>query len=240
MNAGHLYYGTAAQSWIRLSAGELVHMGHFPLTITLAAALFVASQSSSAQPLPPVAPKALAARLRADGIDQALGFRMSRPVNCIPGSGGSDWAYHCVATMADSGRKTAAVEIMIFNGGYDFAARDAEVKASVARLGGRWSLDYQPEMSLNGEGRKISLKASCHQSRGKTNSPAYCLVAVAGNVLVFSQVAPNEASSDRITTSTNGGSDSFDDMARAGGLASLGATTVAAAQKAQSDGKKRN
>jgi hypothetical protein len=144
--------------------------------------------------------------------------------------------------MVDNARggKTAAVEIMIFKGGYDFAARDAQIKASVARSGGRWSLDYQPEISLSGEGRKISLKGSCHQSRGKPNSPAYCLVAVARNVLIFSEVAPGQASSDQITTSTNGGSDSFDDMARAANLASLGAVAVATAQKAQSDGKKRN
>ena len=167
---------------------------------------------------------------------------MSRPVNCIPGSGRSDWAYHCVAALADSARegKTAAIEIMIFNGGYDFAGRDAQVKASVARLGGRWSLDYQPEIGLNGEGRKISLKASCHQSRGQSNSPAYCLLSAAPNVLIFSQVAPKQASSDRITTSQTGGSDSFDDMARAGSLASLGAIAVAKAQRVQLDGKKRN
>ena len=171
-----------------------------------------------------------------------MGFRMSKPVNCIAGSGRSDWAYHCVATLADSERRgrTAAIEIMISNGSYDFAAKDAQIKASVARLGGRWSLDYQPEMSLNGEGRKISIKASCHQSRGQTNSPAYCLVSAAPNVLIFSQVAPRQASSDRITTSQNGGSDSFEDMARAGSLASLGAIAVAKAQHEQADVRKRN
>jgi hypothetical protein len=217
-------------------------MGRFALTIAIAAASLGAGQNSSAQTLPSIVPNALAARLRADGIDPAVGFRMSRPINCIPGSDGKDWAYHCVAAMVDNARggKTAAVEIMIFKGGYDFAARDAQIKASVARSGGRWSLDYQPEISLSGEGRKISLKGSCHQSRGKPNSPAYCLVAVARNVLIFSEVAPGQASSDQITTSTNGGSDSFDDMARAANLASLGAVAVATAQKAQSDGKKRN
>ena len=163
-------------------------------------------------------------------------------MNCIPGPGGSDWAYHCVATLADSTRRdrTVALEIMIFNGGYDFAARDAQIKASVVRLGGRWSLDSQPDVSLKGEGRKISLQASCHQSRGQTNSPAYCLLPVARNVLIFSQVPPDEASSDRITTSQKGGSDSFDDMARAGSLASLGLVAVAKAQKAQLEGRQRN
>jgi hypothetical protein len=217
-------------------------MDHFPLIVATAAALLVAGQSVSAQLLPSVVPDALAGRLRADGIDPAIGFRMSRPVNCIPGAGGSDWAYHCVATLADStrGERTVALEIMIFNGGYDFAARDAQIKASVVRLGGRWSLDTQPEVSLKGEGRKISLKASCHQSRGQTNSPAYCLLPVARNVLIFSQVPPGQGSSDRITTSENGGSDSFDDMGRAGSLASLGLVAVAKAQKAPPDGRKRN
>ncbi|MEO8753557.1 MAG: hypothetical protein ABI624_12850 [Casimicrobiaceae bacterium] len=215
-------------------------MGHFPLIIAAAAALLVAGQGASAQQLASVVPNALAGRLRADGIEQAMGFRMSGPVNCISGAGGS--AYHCVATLADSARggKTAALEIMIFNGGYDFAARDAQIKASVARLGGRWSLDFQPEITLDGEGRKISLKASCHQSRGQRNSPAYCLLSAASNVLIFSQVAPGQASSDRITTSQSGGSDSFDDMGRAGSLASLGAVAVAKAQAAPPDGRKRN
>jgi hypothetical protein len=207
-------------------------VSHLALTVATAAALLVTGQGASAQPLPSVVPDVLAERLRADGIDPAMGFRVSRPVNCIRASGGSDWAYHCVAALADSARRerTAAIEVMIFSGSYDFAAKDAQIKASVTRLGGRWSLDYKNEVSLNAEGRKISLIASCHQSRGQKNSPAYCLLPVARNVLIFTQVAPGEASSDRITTNTKGGSDSFDDMSRAGSLASLGAVAVAKAQ----------
>src|SRR5882757_3212189 len=146
-----------------------------------ALALLVTVQSSSAQPIPSVKPNALAAQLRADGIDIAPGSGKRQPLTCISGSARTDWAYHCVATLIDDvrGGKAATVEIMIFSDGYDFASRDAQIKAAVVRLNGRWSLDYEPEMSIKGEGRTISLKGACHQSRGRTNSPAYCLLPVA-------------------------------------------------------------
>ena len=217
-------------------------MRAFLLIIATASALFIAGQAADAQPLPSFVPNTLAGALRADGIDPAAGFRMSRPMNCIAGSRGNDWAYHCVATMVDSTRRnaTVALEIMIFNADYDFAARDAQIKASVVRMGGRWSLDSQQGVSIKGEGRNLALDASCHQSRGQKNSPAYCLLPVARNVLVFSQVPPAQPSTDRITTNPKGGSDSFDDMGRAGTLASLGLVAVAKAAKAQQTGTKRN
>src|SRR5665213_170787 len=216
-------------------------MKRLSLAIAIASTLLVAGQPSYAQPLPAFAPNALANALRTDGIDPAIGFRMSRPMNCIAGSSKNDWAYHCVATLTDTTHRnrTVALEIMIFNGGYDFAARDAQIKASVVRRGGRWSLDTQPDVSLKGETMKISLQASCHQSRGQTNSPAYTLLPVARNVLIFTQVPLAEASSDRVTTSPNG-ADSFDDIGHAGSLASMGLVAIAKFQKAQLQGKKRN
>jgi hypothetical protein len=199
--------------------------------IVLAATIAAVPRASS-QSLAPVAPDALVAYLMSHGIDPAMGFRAERPINCMRGAAGSDSAYRCVVALADAerGGKSAALEIMIFNGTHDFADRNARVKAAVARLEGRWSLDYEPDLSLKAEGRTISLKAACHQSRGRANSPAYCLLPVTRNVLVFSQVAPAQASTQAITTSTKGEPDSFDDMARAGTLASLGAVAVASAQ----------
>jgi hypothetical protein len=198
----------------------------------VALALLVTAQSSSAQPIPFIAPNLLEAQLRADGIDTAPGSGERQALNCIRGSARNDWAYHCVAALVDTARggRSAAVEIMIFSDGYDFASRDAQIKALVTRLNGRWSLDYASEIVINGEGQKITLKGACHQSRGQENSPAYCLLPVARNVLIFSQAAPAEASSDVVTTSENGGSDSFDDMAHAGTLASLGAIAVVKAR----------
>lgn len=198
-----------------------------------ALALLVSAQHSSAQSIPAVTPNALAAQLQANGIDTAPGSGKHQTLNCIRGSAKTDWAYHCVASLADgaAGVRATAVEIMIFNDSYDFASRDAQIKAAVVRLNGRWSLDYEPEMSIKGEGRTISLKGACHQSRGRANSPAYCLLPVARNVLIFSQIAPAEISSDQVTTSQNGESDSFEDMARAGTLASFGAVAVVKAQQ---------
>lgn len=46
-----------------------------------------------------------------------------------------------------------------------------------------------------------------------------------------------QASSDRITTSTNGGPDSFDDMGWAASLASMGAIVVAKTQQGQPVGR---
>lgn len=202
--------------------------------LAVACALLITTQSSRAQAIPFVPPDALAAQLRANGIDSAPGSGKQQALNCIRGSAKNDWAYHCVATLVDAvrGGRPAVVEIMIFNNSYDFASRDAQIKAVVARLNGRWSLDYASEIGINGEGRAISLKGACHQSRGQTNSPAYCLLPVASNVLIFSQAAPAEASSEEITTSQKGESDSFDDMAHAGTLASLGAVAVVKAQHA--------
>jgi hypothetical protein len=127
------------------------------------------------------------------------------------------------------------VEIMIFNDAYDFARKDAELKAMVMRLNGEWSLDHEAGVSIKSEGRTISLTGDCHQSRGAVNSPAYCLLPVAPNVLVFSQVDPDEASSDHVTVNPNGGSDSSDDMAHASILASVGALTVVKAQQPKDD-----
>ena len=184
--------------------------------------------------MPFVASDALAAQLRADGIDTGPGSGKRQALNCIRGSAKNDWAYHCVATLVDTARggRSATVEIMIFNDSYDFASRDAQIKAVVARLNGRWSLDYAPEIGINGEGRTISLKGACHQSRGRVNSPAYCLLPVTRNVLIFSQIAPAEASSEEVTTSQSGESDSFDDMVHGGTMASLGAVAVVKAQNA--------
>ncbi len=200
-------------------------------------AVLGSGQAASAQPLASVSPSALAGRLPTQGIDPAMGFRMSRPVTCMPGSSGDNSAYHCVAAIADSARggKTAAIEFLIFNGGYDFAARDAQVKASIIRMGGRWSLDHESEVKLHGKELALAVTAACHQSRGQVNSPAYCLLPVAANVLIFSQVPPAQASSDSVSTSENGGS--FDDMARAGNLASLGALAVVKALQGQSAGR---
>jgi hypothetical protein len=61
-------------------------------------------QAASAQPMASAAPNALTSRLRTEGIDPAIGFRMTRPVNCMPGAGRNDSVYHCVAAMADSAR----------------------------------------------------------------------------------------------------------------------------------------
>ena len=54
-----------------------------------------------------------------------------------------------------------------------------------------------------------------------------CLLPVAANVIVIAQTRPRSASTSRFTTSPNGGSDSFDDVAHAAQLAVVGAIPVA-------------
>ena len=134
------------------------------------------------------------------------------------------------------------LEYMIFNTSPDFRNEDAGVKAAVTRMGGRWSLNYQPNISLTGSaGEKIVFTTACHQSRGRPNGNAYCLLQASANVLVFTQVAPAQRASDSVTTSTGNGSDSFDDMAHATNLAVQGGIVVAKAQKTRPlDAKSRS
>lgn len=188
---------------------------------------------ASAGPMPPPEPNALARALQTRGIEPAAGFKIGRPMVCRVGGAGEDWSYHCMAAFTDSARaaRTAALEIMIFKTGYDFAREDSRVKAAVARLNARWKLDEQIDVGLDDGGQRIPLKASCHQGRGQTNGLAYCLLPLSNNVLVFSQAPPKQAGSDQVTTSTNGGADSFEDMQHAAQLASLAAIAVAKAQQ---------
>jgi hypothetical protein len=188
---------------------------------------------ASAGPIAPSEADALARTLQTRGIQPAAGFKISRPMDCRVGGAGEDWSYHCVVALTDSARagRTAALEIMIFKTGYDFAGEDSRVKAAVARLNVRWKLDEQVDVSLNDGAQRIPLKASCHQARGQTNGLAYCLLPLSSNVLVFSQAPPKQAGSDQVTTSTNGGADSFEDMQHAAQLASLAAIAVAKAKQ---------
>jgi hypothetical protein len=121
---------------------------------------------------------------------------------------------------------------MVFNTPPNFRNEDARVKAAVTNMGGRWSLDYQPNISLTGgDGEKIVFTTACHQSRGRPNGEAYCLLQASANVLVFAQVAPAQGTSDSFTMNTGNGSDSFDDMAHASNLAVQGGIVIAKAQK---------
>lgn len=202
--------------------------------VRLAAFVLLAGAAATAawtQTIPTLAPDRLAARLRTATIEPGSGFRASRQTTCIPHRPGSDWAYHCVTPMADAARggRTAALEIMIFDRGYSVAGEDAKLQAAVARMPGRWALSYQTHTTLSGKGREISLHGLCRQSRGAPNSPAFCLLPVTANVLVFTQVAPAQPRSDSVTTGSGAGGDSFADMDHAGHLATIGATMVAEA-----------
>ena len=199
--------------------------------LSVAVLALVAGSAADAQLLPAVAPDALAARLKAGGVETAMGFRMHGPMQCKSGSASADWAYRCTAAMADAARggRIAGLEFMIYRKGYSFAKIAAEIKASVAPFGARWKLEYQPRITISGNGRSTSVKGQCYQGRGTRNTSAYCLTPLGQNITLFTFVEAAEASSNSITTSQNGGHDSFDDMAHSGALASLGAITVAKA-----------
>lgn len=197
----------------------------------LAATLSLAAQVAQAQVFPVVAPDAMAAQLMAAGVDSAQGFRMLGSVRCRTGGPRDDWAYRCTAAMADEGRggRTAALEFMLFRASYDLQAMDTRIRAALAREGARWQLAYQPRITLKGGAQALSVSGTCHQGRGERNSPGFCLTPVGPNALLFTQVEPAESGSPRITQRQDGGPDSFDDMAHAGVLASLGAVTIAKA-----------
>lgn len=210
--------------------------------VALAGAMLSGGAAAHAQMLPVVAPDPLAARLKARAVETAMGFSMRGPWQCRTGPASGDWAYRCTAAMADAARggRIAGLEVMIYRRGYDFAHMAAEIKRSVAPFGSRWKLEYQPRIKLNGNGRAVNVTGQCYQGRGSRNTAAYCLTPLGKNVTLFTYVEAAEASSDRITTSPNGGHDSFDDMARSGRLASLGAITVAKALDAGARPQKPN
>lgn len=177
-------------------------------------------------------PQALADKLAASGIDEAMGFTVTRPMACNKGGGSDDWAFHCTVGLADAARdgRLAALEVMIFDHDVDLDAKDARIKSAVTALSGRWSIDSVPDVTLtdNKTGAKLALQTKCHQSRGQANSDAYCLLQASSQVLVFTEVTPAHTASDSITVGE--GSDSFEDTRHAADLATLGAIAVAQAQ----------
>jgi hypothetical protein len=201
---------------------------------TLAAAAIVGpaclacAPPAQAQQLPPSSPDALARALQTRGVSPTIGFQQNGPIRCRTGASTDDWYYRCTGAMIDSkrGGRIAALEFMICKH-CDFDARDRAIKASVAQLSAQWKIDSQVPFDFSGRGLRVAVRASCHQARGRQNSPAYCLTPLSSNVLIFTSVPPLDASSDHIGISTTGGRDSHEDMGRGAELASLGAITVA-------------
>jgi hypothetical protein len=198
----------------------------------VSAATAAPTAANRPDPNAPATPQTMADKLAASGIDEAMGFTVTRPMVCNRGSGETDWAFHCPIGLADAERdgRAAALEVMIFDHDVDLAAQDAKIKTAVAQLHGRWSLDDEPDVTLtnNKTGEKLKLQTECHQSRGQANSDAFCLLQASSQVLVFTQVTPAQPSSDSITVGE--GSDSFVDTRHAADLATLGAIAVAKAQ----------
>ena len=199
-----------------------------PIAAIVGSVCLMSAASALAQQLPPSSPDALARALQTRGVEPAIGFQPNGPIRCSTGRASDDWYYQCKGAMLESkrGGRTGELEIMIYKH-YDFARPDAAAKAEIARLPEQWKVDGQFPFDFSGHGLRVAVRASCHQARGRQNSPAFCLTPLSSNVMIMTWVTPLEASSDHLGVSTTGGSDSSDDMGRSADLASLGAITVA-------------
>lgn len=191
-----------------------------------AAAGLAGAQVAYAQLLPAIAPNVLAARLTANGIDPAGGFRPAGAASCRPDA---TWAYRCSIGMHDDGRAghPAAMEVLISRGTYNFASNAEALRAALAKQEGRAPLVHVSDIQLAGRGLQLHTRPLCFQVIGPRNSPAYCVAQISSNVLIYSQVEPLRRSSNGVTLNMRGGPDSFSDMVHASVLASLGATAIA-------------
>lgn len=160
----------------------------------------------------PPSAQAVASRLVASGIAPSQGdFTLGVPMACEPASPGDAWVLRCRAMLYDGERNgnPAVVEIQLFDRDVGFAAADKTLKANVAALGGNWTMDTAPDVSLTAKDSKTATKlpAACHQSLGQYNSNGYCAVMVTPRAYLASAVSPKAESTEKLTISTGNGND---------------------------------
>lgn len=179
---------------------------------------------ASAQTLPVASPSALANYVAQKGMPTIYGFRVPRVV-CGPG-GSAPYAYACGGNVIDSSRpgKESTVIITMYDGRADFAGQASFLGRRVDASPNRWKIHNVQDFAFTVRGRRIALKASCHQALGVRNGPASCALPIAANVVVVATVAARRPSTDRI--GANGGG-TFDDVQDATALLAAGAVPVA-------------
>ena len=199
-------------------------------SLAFGGAFFAATGAASADP--PQSAQALANILAKSGIEAGSGFKVTRAMTCGKGRDPQDPSLHCTTFLADAGRggRPAYLEIMVFDRATDFEARAEKIKAAV-EVSGRWTIEWQPDVTLSNSktGGSLKLPAHCYQARGDNNGDAFCLIQASNHALAFAQVKPAHPSSDSI--SVGKGSTSYEDTEHASDLAIRGAIAVAKASK---------
>lgn len=167
------------------------------------------SGPASAPPAAGAAPEArptaqaVAGRLVADGLAiSTAGFSVDKAITCGPAGPGVSWSYDCTLQLHDAARDgaPAIADIRLYDHDVDFAAEDAPLKAHVAGLPGRWTLNTEPDITVtdNATGAKRPLPAACHQSLGARNSAAYCALLASPRAVIVVGVRPQSRSTRQI------------------------------------------
>ena len=171
--------------------------------------------------------QAFADQVSSENVTSANNFSPAWGIQCSPGGSEDHFAIVCNALMNDAERsaQTANLGFLIYNGEADFSAEDALLADAVQRMPGRWKIDDQPEVSIDGPGGTVRLKTKCHQALGESNNVAACILQADPHVLILAQVGPAEPSTDSISGDPS--SDTYQDIRRATILATMGAIHVA-------------
>lgn len=182
---------------------------------------------ADAQTFPVVSPSALANHVAIKGMPTIYGFRIPRVV-CRAGGpddrvAGVQFAYACGGYVNDAARpgKENTVIIAIYNGRVDYARQVALLRSRVDASPNRWKVHEDRDFAFTVRGRRLVLKASCHQALGVRNGPASCALPIAANVVVVASLAAKRPS----TAAIGGGSS--DDIQDANAVLAAGAIPVA-------------
>lgn len=169
------------------------------------------SAAPAAAAAPPSA-QVMAGRLVADGLAiSSAGFSVDKALTCGPADTGEAWTYDCTLQLRDAARDgaPAIVDIRLYDHDVDFGTEDAPLKAHIAKMPGRWTLDSAPDISVtdNATGAKKALPAACHQSLGARNSAAYCSLLASPRAIIVTGVRPQSASTRQLELVAPGSSD---------------------------------
>jgi hypothetical protein len=199
--------------------------------VSVAAPAPVSSSASAPSPpalAGPITAQALATALTASGVQVGAGLSVTRPMACGKGRDPADPSVHCTTVYADAARggRAASLEIMVFDQGADFEARDGKIKAAIEAVRGRFAVEHSHQTTISNPktGKTLTLHDRCYQSRGATNSDAFCVSEAGDHAVVLAEAAAAQASSNGV--STEDGSPSFEDIEHASDLASRGALAV--------------
>ena len=186
-----------------------------------------AANSTQQAPAENSSAQSLADRIKSHNVEIAHNFSPAWGIQCSPRAGDDHFALRCHADFSDAERssQSATLDFLIYDSEPHFDVEDALLAAAVHQMPGRWHVDDQPNISLQGAGGTIHPKTSCHQTLGDSNGPAFCLIQADSRVLIIAAVRPAQPSTEGIDGDPN--SATYEDIRRATTLAIMGVAHVA-------------